>query len=110
MKINKSLKRDIFRDNIRKYGSLTCTYCKRTNLNRGGNCKKNEQFNMATIDHKKPLSKGGKNNYRNCVVSCFICNQLKNNKSYKEFVIVISWTYRRHHSFLNILRKRIIIF
>lgn len=35
-----------------------------------------------TIDHVIPLSRGGANNFRNCVCACRICNeQLKRNKT-----------------------------
>src|ERR1700752_1187876 len=100
----KKVKKVIYRDNIRKYGSLTCYYCKRNHINRGGNCKKNEEFNMATIDHKRPISKKCKNNRNNLIVSCYICNQLKGNKLYEEFIIRVSWRSRRHHNFLNKIR------
>lgn len=40
-------------------------------------CKKDLTFDEATIDHKIPRSKGGKNSFKNLVVACFNCNQEK---------------------------------
>lgn len=39
-----------------------------------------------TIDHKTPVSRGGKNNKENLVVCCRKCNSTKNNKTEKEFI------------------------
>lgn len=38
----------------------------------------------ATIDHLVPKSKGGKTSFLNCVISCFICNNLKGSKTLEE--------------------------
>lgn len=39
-----------------------------------------------TLDHKHPLSKGGKNRYYNVVLACHACNIAKGNMVYREFV------------------------
>lgn len=38
----------------------------------------------ATIDHIIPCSRGGKNSFTNCVVSCFTCNNSKGNRTPEE--------------------------
>lgn len=38
-----------------------------------------------TIDHLKPLSRGGGNTIDNLVISCYNCNQKKGNKLVEEF-------------------------
>jgi hypothetical protein len=40
----------------------------------------------ATIDHKIPRSKGGKNNKGNRVLCCRRCNTLKGDMDYEEFI------------------------
>ncbi len=35
---------------------------------------------LATVDHLVPLSKGGKSNFTNLVLSCYTCNQLRSKK------------------------------
>ncbi len=46
----------------------------------------NDDWRCYELDHKKPRSKSGTNDLRNLLTSCARCNNLKNNKSYKEFV------------------------
>lgn len=62
----KTIRRMIF-----ERDSYTCFYCRRE-----GN----------TLEHIKPLSKGGFTTFSNCVVSCFSCNQKKGNLDFYEFI------------------------
>lgn len=60
-------KRNLFiRDNF------TCQYCGKK-IDKDG-----------SIDHVIPKSKGGASTYDNCVTSCIICNNKKDNRSCKE--------------------------
>lgn len=40
--------------------------------------------NKLTIDHVLPRSRGGENSWRNCVCSCFECNNKKSNRTPEE--------------------------
>jgi hypothetical protein len=51
----------------------TCQFCNRV-LNESD----------ATVDHLIPKSKGGNTSFLNCVIACFICNNIKGNKSLNE--------------------------
>lgn len=51
--------------------SYTCFYCRKK-----GN----------TLEHIKPLSKGGATTFTNCVTSCLSCNQKKSNLDFYEFI------------------------
>lgn len=42
-----------------------------------------------TVDHKTPLSKGGKNTGSNYVLACFDCNQKKGDMDYDEYMEMI---------------------
>lgn len=42
-----------------------------------GQRRMKSKFRKATIDHVKPLSKGGTCNLQNMVLACFDCNQAK---------------------------------
>jgi 5-methylcytosine-specific restriction endonuclease McrA len=43
-------------------------------------CGKHLNAKTATVDHVLPTSKGGKNNFLNCVTSCKPCNSWKSDK------------------------------
>lgn len=68
----KTLKKKVKRLNILKYGKLTCDICKYPIKN------KDRQF--ATIDHIKPICKGGTWNIKNLQVAHCICNERKGGK------------------------------
>lgn len=55
--------------------------------------KKNITLTAATIDHKIPRAKGGKNSIENKCMACKKCNQEKSTLTDKEFHLVI--LYRR---------------
>lgn len=74
VRVNK-LKWLYFKHNNLRAQECLCHYCG-TILN----------FKAATLDHKKPKSKGGlKRCVSNIVLACAKCNQEKGSKSYEEF-------------------------
>ena len=66
--INKATLQCLYEDNIKQYGTLTCYLC--------GNPIK---FGDDSIDHKKPISKGGNNDYCNLAIAHLLCNKRKGN-------------------------------
>ncbi len=71
------------REHLRLHGELRCFYCNK------GNLKKQSDFTeeLATLDHVKPLSKGGERFHSsNLVVACFSCNNRKKDKNVEEFL------------------------
>ena len=66
-------RRGIRNAKLKKKLGEECVYCKCNNLL------------TLTIDHTKPLSRGGEDNDENKQVTCFICNQLKDSLTDKEF-------------------------
>jgi len=64
---------DFNRKAIIRRDNSTCQYCS----------KVLSKYHL-TIDHIIPKSKGGPNNYKNCVVCCKVCNLLKGNKTPEE--------------------------
>lgn len=47
-------------------------------------CGKTVSGRNLTLDHVIPISRGGSSNYNNVVLSCFKCNNTKNNKTPEE--------------------------
>lgn len=41
-------------------------------------------LSKVTIDHILPKSRGGENSWKNCVACCFVCNNVKGNKTPEE--------------------------
>lgn len=64
----------VYEDNIKKYGTLTCYLC-----------EKPVEFKKDHLEHKTPLSRGGTNLYENLGVSCQKCNCKKHTKTEQEF-------------------------
>lgn len=59
-------------------------------------------FKRCTIDHKRPLCKGGTNDFRNLQITCRSCNQMKHSLSQQEFLKkLLKLTI---HNFKNILK------
>ncbi len=54
-------------------------------------CGKRLAFHLATVDHVKPLSKGGYDRMSNVVISCGDCNRAKGNKDIMEFLKSLNW-------------------
>ncbi len=63
-----------------KHGNLTCEYC-------GSITSKRKAFSWcsATLDHRTPLSRGGKDEPDNWAVCCNRCNGLKGAMTQPEF-------------------------
>lgn len=76
-KISSDLIKNIYNENINKYGTLTCIYCLKE-------C--NDKWHL---EHKNPLCKGGNNSKENLEISCPACNLKKAKKTYEEFIIQI---------------------
>jgi 5-methylcytosine-specific restriction endonuclease McrA len=71
------------REHMRKHKVLNCFYCGH------GPLKKQSDFTdeLATLDHVKPLSKGGERFHSsNLVVACYRCNSRKKDKDVEEFL------------------------
>lgn len=64
----------IYEENIKKFGTLTCYLC-----------LKKIQFGKDHLEHKTPLSRGGKNKKKNLSVSCQSCNLRKGRKTEGEY-------------------------
>ena len=64
----------VYEDNIKKYGTMTCEYCKNP-----------LELGLDTLDHKIALVRGGTNNYENLYVACRHCNCSKGTKTVEEF-------------------------
>lgn len=64
----------VYEDNIKKYGTLTCYLCFNP-----------IEFKKDHLEHKQPLSRGGTNDYENLGIACSKCNLKKNNKTETEF-------------------------
>jgi 5-methylcytosine-specific restriction endonuclease McrA len=71
------------REHWRKHRDFRCAYCGKSGL------KKTTDYDdqLATLDHVKPLSKGGERFHSsNLVVACYSCNSKKKDKSVEEFL------------------------
>jgi 5-methylcytosine-specific restriction endonuclease McrA len=71
------------KQHMKKHGKLFCFYCA------AGPLKKQSvrDKDLATLDHVKPLSKGGDRfSSSNLVVACYRCNSRKKDKSIEEFI------------------------
>lgn len=66
---------DIYEDNIKCFGTLTCVYC-----------IKKIKFGEDTVDHIIPLKKNGNHNKDNLVISCRSCNSIKKDRLYEEVI------------------------
>jgi 5-methylcytosine-specific restriction endonuclease McrA len=70
----KSMKNRLVRDSKENEGYIKCYYCN----------KKLEE-SETEIEHKTPVSRGGRNKRSNVVLSCKKCNREKGRKNEKEF-------------------------
>lgn len=84
---NKDWRRNFLYTKMDKDGKLVCAYCGKRNLQIKviGKCN---QHMLATVDHVRPLSKGGsKYNINNFKVCCPDCNLLKDDRTLEEFMV-----------------------
>ena len=72
--MNVQLVQIIYEANIKHFGTLTCYLC-----------LKKISFGKDNLEHKIPLSRGGKNNRKNLGVACKNCNLKKGNKTEGEY-------------------------
>lgn len=75
-RIEKSVIKLAYINNIKQFGKLTCIYC----LNP-------IEENNSNIDHILPLSKGGGHNKENLTIACKRCNTMKGKKNLINFLI-----------------------
>lgn len=73
-KLEVSTIQQIYEDNIKQYGTLTCYLCEQPII-----------FGKDTLEHKIPLSRGGDNSYINLAIACEHCNKTKHNKTVEEY-------------------------
>ena len=71
---SKSMKNRLVRDSLENKGYIECYYC-----------NKRLEESETEIEHKTPVSRGGKNKRSNVVLSCNECNREKGIKTEKEF-------------------------
>jgi hypothetical protein len=72
---------------LKEKGELICEYCGKRHLEIGSNSYKENNRNplLATIDHKIPRSRNGKDIFENFAVSCRKCNTIKGSLTYNEY-------------------------
>ena len=70
------------RQHIKRHKKLECFYCGKGPLKK----QSNDHNNIATLDHVKPLSKGGNRFHSsNIVIACHSCNSRKKDLDVKDF-------------------------
>jgi 5-methylcytosine-specific restriction endonuclease McrA len=72
--LTKKMLQDVYEDNIKKYGTLTCYLC-----------KKPITFEEDSLDHKIPASREGTNEYSNLAIAHLKCNKKKSTKTVEEY-------------------------
>jgi len=72
--IKSGIIQQVYEDNIKKYGTLTCYLC-----------LKAIEFRKDHLEHKTPLSRGGTNAIENLDIACQHCNNTKHTKTEAEF-------------------------
>ena len=78
-------------DKIYKHQNNSCFYC-----------KEHTELNLMEKEHVFPRSKGGKG-IKNKVLSCSVCNRLKDNLTVNEFIIKLE-----ENTELNVKQKTIL--
>lgn len=79
------------RQKIAEAGGMRCFYCA------GALTMAMGQSNTATVDHKRPKSRGGTSAHANLVAACMRCNQLKGALTAGEFRALYPVIARRSH-------------
>jgi 5-methylcytosine-specific restriction endonuclease McrA len=70
------------KEHVRKYGLIHCHYCNKGLLKKFSDI----QDDLATLDHVKPISKGGDRFHSsNLVIACYRCNCRKRDKDVNDF-------------------------
>ncbi len=69
-----ALMQRVYEDNIKKCGTLTCYLCNKV-----------IEFGKDTLEHKTPVSRGGKNIYENLEIAHRKCNEKKHIKTVEEY-------------------------
>ena len=72
--LTKATIQQVYEDNIKKYGQLTCCLC-----------FKPIEFGEDSLDHATPLTREGTNNYDNLGVAHYICNIRKHTMTLEEW-------------------------
>lgn len=76
-----------------QYKTLTCSHCGKTNLQ----IDTDDEDLLATVDHIVCLSQGGKKfDKKNCIVSCYSCNNNRGDLSVEEYRIRRETAVRKH--------------
>ena len=78
-KINIKTIQEVYEDNIKKYGTLTCYLCSEP-----------IEFKQDTLEHRVPISRGGSNIKSNLGISHRGCNSRKHNRTEEEYRILFS--------------------
>lgn len=73
---------------LRELHGDTCHYCG-TRMTFGRFPKGKRPQNLATLEHLKPISKGGSHTFENCRLSCWACNISKNKHDYPKRLMLI---------------------
>lgn len=76
--LTKATVQQVYEDNIKKYGTLTCVLC-----------GKPVEFKDSSLEHLTPVSRGGSNNYDNLGVAHLKCNRIKQAMTLSEWLIKI---------------------
>jgi 5-methylcytosine-specific restriction endonuclease McrA len=71
------------RQHLKAHNKLVCHYCGKGPLRK----QSDNEDNLATLDHVKPISKGGnKFHSSNIVIACFSCNSRKRDMDVEKFI------------------------
>ncbi len=74
----------VYEDNIKKYGTLTCYLCMHPIV-----------FRDDSVDHIFPVSRGGTNEYKNLAITHLRCNVKKKDKTIEEYK---KWVKGAYHA------------
>ena len=78
----------------RRDAGWVCHYCERKIKRNPSLAELAKGIRRATVDHKKPLAKGGEDNVTNLVLSCKPCNDEKGIQDYIVYR-TLAWNRRR---------------
>lgn len=75
LKPTEQIKQQVYKDNLEKYGVLTCYLCNKPII-----------YADSSIDHIHPVSRGGKNNLGNLAIAHQQCNDRKFDRTIDELL------------------------